>query len=235
MQESQATQNNSTTPTKGEKEQAQLKRKLKPLKVTCTSSDCGNDLHCFLTTQKMVRENTKGHCRSCGVSLINWDRVHSRKFNDVLYTFSAMKKELIRHHFWHVEIDVKAVNHARRKGKQGMREAVSNRLLKSVGDAYPPFDGRQTRKSGNVIFYAQHATATCCRKCIQEWHGIEMGRELTEAELAYFAKLVMLYIEERLPHLTENGEKIPPITSRRQLKDLDELLPEVRGDNGDEW
>ncbi len=33
-------------------------------------------------------------------------------------------------------------------------------------------DGRQTPREGNTIFYAQHATASCCRTCIEYWHGI---------------------------------------------------------------
>jgi hypothetical protein len=34
---------------------------------------------------------------------------------------------MIRHHFWHVEIDSKAVNHARRKGTIGMHAAAEQR------------------------------------------------------------------------------------------------------------
>lgn len=196
-----------------------LKTKLKPLKITCTSSDCNSGLHCFKATKKMVKANLEGRCRSCGISLVNWERVHNRNLNDAAYTFQALKYELIRHHFWHIEIDPKAINHARRKGKIGMRAAAENRIKKSVGDAHPVFDGRQTPKSGNALFYAQHATASCCRKCIEEWHGIEMGRELSPAEIAYLTELLVLFIDERLPDLTEEGEKVPAITSRKQHVD----------------
>lgn len=63
--------------------------------------------------------------------------------------------------------------------------------------------------SGNTIFYAQHATATCCRKCLQEWYGIPLGVPLTEEQLAYFTELVMRYIDERLPDLKDEPVKIP--------------------------
>lgn len=43
-----------------------------------------------------------------------------------------------------------------------------------------------------------------------------MGRELNPKEIAYFTNLVMLFIDERLPHLTEDGEKIPPLTWRKR-------------------
>jgi hypothetical protein len=168
----------------------------------------------------MIKENMEGRCRSCGSSLVNWERVHGRDLNDAAYTFQTLKYELIRHHFWHIEIDQKAVNHARRKGKIGMRLAAETRIRKSVGDAHPTFDGRQTPKSGNALFYAQHATASCCRKCIEEWHGIEMGRELSLEEIAYLTELVVLFIEERLPSLTDEGEKVPAITALKLQKNI---------------
>lgn len=184
---------------------------LQPLKIKCTSTNCENGLHCFKQTRKKKVADQFGQCHSCGADLVDWSRVQKRNLSDVQYTFAALKHELIRHYFWHVEIDQKAINHARRKGKTGMRVAAEKRIRKSVGPAEPLYDGRQTPKenSGNAIYYAQHATACCCRKCMEYWHNIPLGRELTEQEIGYFTDLVMLYVEERLPILTEHGEKVP--------------------------
>jgi hypothetical protein len=148
---------------------------------------------------------------------VDWSRVHNLDSRDAEYTFSAMKFELIRHKFWHVDIDQKAINHAKRKGYSGLDLAVRSRLRKSVGSAKPSRDGRQTpmEGSGNVIYYAQHATASCCRKCIEYWHGIPQGRALTEDEVGYLAQLAMLYIRDRLPSLTADGEKVSPIRKSR--------------------
>lgn len=190
------------------------KGKLKPLKITCTSSDCENGLHCFRQTRKMMALNRQGQCRACGAELVDWKRVHKREPADVAYTFTALKYELIRHHFWHVAVDQRAENHARRKGKVEMQAATEKRISKSVGPAEPPFDGRQTPRVGNIIYYAQHATASCCHKCIEEWYGIPRGRELTEDEIAYLTTLAMLYINERLPFLTLHGEKVPRMPGR---------------------
>lgn len=186
---------------------------LKPLKITCTSTDCKNDLHCFRATRGMKAASKAGACRACGAELVNWSRVHARNAGDARYTFSALKYELIRHKFWHVEIDERAINHARRKGTEKLVAAVQNRIRKSVGPAKPARDGRQTpmEGSGNVIYYAQHATASCCRKCLEYWHGIPQGRQLTAKEIGYLVELAMLYIADRLPSLTEDGETIPPI------------------------
>lgn len=195
---------------------AKLKLTLEPLKVTCTSSDCDNDLHCFRATKQMVVADEVGACRACGAELIDWQRVHEQDLMDVGYTFDAIKYEMIRHHFWHVEIDQKAVNYARRKGVSGLHSAVRARLRSSVSMADNPYDGRQTpmEGSGNPIHYAQHATASCCRKCIEYWHAIPTGRELMDEEIDYLADLIMLFIEERVPNLTQNGEHVPPIRRR---------------------
>jgi hypothetical protein len=126
------------------------------------------------------------------------------------HTFESLKLEHVRHYFWHTDIDEKAVNHARRKGRLGMREAAARRIRTSVGRAGNPFDGRQTPYRENALYYAQHAVAACCRKCIDEWHGIPMDRDLTDDEVEYLSKLVIMYVFERLPELTEGGELIPP-------------------------
>jgi uncharacterized heparinase superfamily protein len=87
-----------------------------PLKVTCTSSDCDNNLHCFRATKQMKAVNQVGACRECGAKLVDWPRICEKDLTDASYTFTALKFEMIRHHFWHLEIDQKAVNYARRKG-----------------------------------------------------------------------------------------------------------------------
>jgi len=43
---------------------------------------------------------------------------------------------------------------------------------------------------GHPVFIAQHATATCCRGCIQNWHGIEKGRAMNEKEVRFIVALI---------------------------------------------
>lgn len=199
------------------------KKKKPSLGIKCTDSDCEAGLHCFRQAKKRGEKETKGgRCRECGADLVDWSRVHKRKVDDVEYTFEALKYELVRHHYWHRQIDLRAVNYARRKGKRGMKLAAERRIRKSVGAAKPAFDGRQTGKSGNPLFYAQHSTATCCRKCIEYWHGVPQHRELTEIETSYFARLLYMYIEHRLPNLTDHGEKVPPIRRGESPESPDE-------------
>lgn len=185
---------------------------LQPLDIKCTSSDCEQGLHCFRRTVKMRESIPPGTCRSCGTQLIDIRRLHDRNLDDVQHTFDSLRMEQVRHHFWHTEIDQKAVNHARRKGRAGIREAAKRRIRTSVGRAGSPFDGRQTPYRENSLYYAQHAVAACCRKCIEEWHGIPMDRDLDEGEIEYLSQLVNKYVLERLPDLTEEGERVPPMS-----------------------
>lgn len=184
----------------------------KPLKVSCTSADCKNELHCFLATRALGKERKEGRCRYCGADLIDWARVHRRDPRDVDFTFASLRKEFIRHYFWHVPLDPRATNHARRKGRVRLREAVERRIQMSISAATPFHDGYQTpwAGSGNAIYYAQHAVAACCRRCVEEWHAIPRGRELDESEVQYLAGLAMRYIDERVP-LTDAGEYVPPL------------------------
>jgi hypothetical protein len=180
-----------------------------PLKITCTATDCSNDLHCFKVHRKMATAD-RGKCRACGAELVDWRRIHRRNIRDAAYTFEALRHELIRHYFFHKELDEAAVAHARRKGRSKLSEAARTRLEKYLAPTEPPRDGRQTPFQGNAIYYAQHATACCCRTCLAYWHDIPKGRALTEAELQYCEALVDLYLRQRLPALKDEPEKVPP-------------------------
>lgn len=56
-------------------------------------------------------------------------------------------------------------------------------------------DGKQTPMKGHPVFIAQHATATCCRKCIYKWHKIPESKELTEQEITYLVNVIMKWIK----------------------------------------
>jgi len=117
-----------------------------------------------------------------------------------------------------MDIDAKAISHARRKGRRGMQEAAEKRIVSSVGRAQAELfrDGTQTPMGGeNMLYYAQHATASCCRMCIEEWHGIPRNRPLATDEITYLAALTMRYIGERLPDLADNPVKVPPVRRQR--------------------
>ena len=188
--------------------------KLPPLEIKCTSTDCDNELHCFQLTKKMLEAGPEGRCRSCGKQLVNWDRVHRGEIEDAQYTFEAMRYELIRHRFWHIPFSEYASNYAHRKGKSALWLAARNTIIKAVANPSHPAQGRQTprenKPTANAIHYAQHATASCCRLCLEEWHGIARDQPLTPDQVGYLTQLAMLYIETRMPDLSSEPMRIPP-------------------------
>src|SRR5688500_3564601 len=192
---------------------------LKPLRIKCTSADCSNNLHCFLSTKKLQVQGAVGRCRYCGADLVNWSRVHQRSVSDVQHTFASLHLELVRHFFWHVPLSARAINHARRKGMAALNTFASSQLRKLIGAGRHPLEGRQTPRetspSANAIHYAQHATATCCRKCLAEWHGIPEGTTLTDDDILYLTMLVMSYVKERIPDLKDSAVAVPPVRRAR--------------------
>lgn len=180
-----------------------------PLDIKCTATDCDNDLHCFKQLKKMTPDQ-RGKCRACGADLVDWKRLHLRDARDAANTFAALQNELIRHHFFHRSVDDVAMRHAQRKGRIALKEAARDRLGKYLAVAEPARDGRQTPLEGNAIFYAQHATATCCRTCLEYWHDIPKGRGLTPEEFDYCVTLVDLFLDEKLPDLADEAIKVPP-------------------------
>ena len=58
------------------------------------------------------------------------------------------------------------------KGLDTIRRHAFDFISKRVGE-YPTInDGKQTPMRGHPVFIAQHATATCCRGCINKWYNI---------------------------------------------------------------
>lgn len=177
--------------------------------VTCSSYDCERDLHCFRRKSPRKQSYRSEECVACGAQLVEWHRLDQHDLSDVENTFESLERELIRHHFWHKIIDSKALKHAEGKGIVGLRQAAEHRLRNYVGQPSSKLfrDGTQTPRERNVIFYAQHATATCCRKCVEVWHGIDREKHLTDDEFKYMTELVMRYIIQRLPKLPLIGPK----------------------------
>jgi hypothetical protein len=191
-----------------------ISTQLQPLKLRCSMSDCATDRHYFLASKKLKAVGESPKCRDCKVDLIDWNKLHRLDLNDVDYTFHALKFELIRHVYWHRNIDERAMNYAKRKGKLGLIETAEHFLRKYIAKPADAFSSISTSMDGNPIHYAQHATATCCRRCIEKWHGIPPDRYLQEDEILYFLRLVQLFINDRFPELPNRGCKVPPIRKR---------------------
>lgn len=67
---------------------------------------------------------------------------------------------------------------------------------KRLAPATIPNDGKQTPMRGHPVFVAQHATATCCRGCLHQWHHIPQGRMLTLDEQAYIVTVLAHWLKK---------------------------------------
>jgi Domain of unknown function (DUF4186) len=188
----------------------------KPLKLSCTQTQCAEGLHYFRVARRKKGEGTGGPCQKCGADLVDWERLHAREPADRDHVFETIQREYVRHWFWHAPFDDKAVEKALRIGRREMPSEVEKRLRAKVAPPSQdirPWDGMQTPRKGDVIYYAQHATASCCRKCIERWHGIPPERQMTEEEVRYLEGLVLRYIDLRIPDLPNDGS--PDVAPKR--------------------
>lgn len=173
---------------------------IKILNIKCSSTKCNDDLHCFTRYLKKAEKKFKkrGVCYNCGQDSIDWDRIHKNDLKDVNYLFDSLRKELLREIFASIKVDPKAVEKANKLDNTKLRSEARKLLNQRIRKYNAFFDGRQTPFGGdNIINYAQHATATCCRKCLEVWYGIPKERELTEIQLDFFIEIIMQFIESK--------------------------------------
>ena len=113
------------------------------------------------------------------------------KINRVL---ESLKRSSFRSRFKLTNEDRKYISD---KGLETIRSHAFDFITSRVASEFPKNDGKQTPMRGHPVFIAQHATATCCRGCIQKWHGIKKGVELTDHEVNFIVDLIMEWIGEQ--------------------------------------
>lgn len=168
-----------------------------PVEVKCSDTDCENDLHCY-RPKRWAKDKRTNVCQSCGDSGVDWDVLHDRDLTHVDVMFDQLQRELIRHVFFTAPLDEKARKNIEKIGVDKTREGVRAHLQKKIAIVDKIFrDGMQTPKRDRVVHFAQHATATCCRSCLDYWYGIPRNRDLTDEELSFCEGLVHAYMDLR--------------------------------------
>ena len=115
-----------------------------------------------------------------------------KKMNDrINQSLNSLKKSSFRSKF---RLTQKNRNYITGKGLETIRDHAFQFINTRVAPDFPKNDGKQTPMKGHPVFIAQHATATCCRGCIQKWHGIGKGRALNENEIDFVVALIMGWI-----------------------------------------
>ena len=104
--------------------------------------------------------------------------------------------------------------YVQKKGMEAIREHAAAFISERLAPAFPENDGKQTPMRGHPVFIAQHATATCCRGCLEKWHGIPKGRRLTEMEQNYIVSVICFWIKLQM----HGGSGSPDIRTILQKK-----------------
>jgi len=108
--------------------------------------------------------------------------------------FAALAKSTFRSRF---RLEAKEVAYLRKLGLDGVMQHARELLSPRLFPAQPKNDGKQTPMRGHPVFVAQHATATCCRKCLAKWHHISKGRDLDEGEKEYVMAVIAEWIRRQ--------------------------------------
>src|SRR5213595_238726 len=80
------------------------------------------------------------------------------------------------------------------KGIDAVMQHAAELIEKRLAPTVIPNDGKQTPWRNHPVFVAQHATATCCRGCLEKWHGIARGHPLTDAEREHVRAVFSIWL-----------------------------------------
>ncbi len=109
--------------------------------------------------------------------------------------FARLAKSDFRSKF---KLKEKEFKYIEEKGLDVIRSHAADFIAKRIAPAYIKNDGKQTPMKGHPVFIAQHATATCCRGCINKWHHFPKGVDLSQSQQEYLVNIIMEWISRQL-------------------------------------
>lgn len=115
--------------------------------------------------------------------------------------FEALSKSTFRNKF---HLQGKDLVYLHTKGLSTVIVHAGDFIAKRLAPAVPKNDGKQTPFRGHPIFVAQHATACCCRSCLEKWHRIPRGFALTPDEEAYVLKVIDRWLHNEIKNVLNN-------------------------------
>ena len=116
------------------------------------------------------------------------------------YYLEKLKKSNFRSRF---KLKEKDIYYIKEKGLNKIREHAIDFIDTRLAPAQPKNDGSQTPMKGHPVFIAQHATATCCRSCMEKWWKIKQNTPLSEEEKQFVLALIMAWIESQLKNFKQ--------------------------------
>jgi len=110
--------------------------------------------------------------------------------------FEALKQSGFRSRF---RLGGREAVYLRQKGMDTILAHAKEFVEQRLAPAEPANDGKQTPMRNHPVFVAQHATATCCRGCLEKWHGIPKGRALSDREIQYVVAVIGRWLSGQQP------------------------------------
>jgi len=172
--------------------------------LTCTSTRCEDNLHCFLRNMRKKVNRAKSYrnntCVGCGKDVIDWNRIDMHNLEDKDYFVECLKKETWRNAVWNLEIPQYMAKASSELNIDEMRLRVFNLLSNKINKKRSEIfrDGTQTPVGLKIIFLAQHATGTCCRRCIEEWYGIDRNEIMNNEDINFLSEMILIYIKQKV-------------------------------------
>ncbi|MDW7557570.1 MULTISPECIES: DUF4186 domain-containing protein [Azospirillum] len=112
---------------------------------------------------------------------------------DLDQVFSGLARSSFRQR---IQLGVREQAYLRDKGFPTVLDHARDFIDKRLVPAEPVNDRKQTPFRGHPVFIAQHATATCCRNCLEKWHGIRRGQALNAEERSHVVAAIERWLRE---------------------------------------
>lgn len=118
--------------------------------------------------------------------------MENMSINSIYKKLSELDKSKFRSSF-HLKdkdiqyINIKGIDIIKKHAYDFINNRLSNDNIKN--------DGKQTPFKGHPVFIAQHATGTCCRGCLEKWHGIQTNKKLNNTEIDYIVNIIIEWIK----------------------------------------
>ncbi|NLH18313.1 MAG: DUF4186 domain-containing protein [Phycisphaerae bacterium] len=96
--------------------------------------------------------------------------------------FEALKRSSFRSRF---QLRRREQAYLNEKGLEVILDHAREFIRTRLAPARPDKDGKQTPMRNHPVFVAQHATGTCCRKCLEKWHRIPENTPLNAEQIEY--------------------------------------------------
>jgi hypothetical protein len=114
--------------------------------------------------------------------------------NNLQQLFYRLAKSKFRSSF---KLGKKEHSYLQDKGLVIIEKHTRDFVTERLAPVLPENDGKQTPMKNHPVFIAQHATATCCRKCLAKWHRIDKSKQLTPQQVDYIVSVIMYWLQSQ--------------------------------------